>query len=197
MPVKEEEEMMVEAIGETTPEGRAQRAMQDIEPVLDDAAAVVDEAVNVQSPVGRYSAKRLNALAKVLNKVMKEIGSDVEFDPSYVDVKDEPMPDTLVRGLMGVQGVVEAFSELEPEEVDFSFVIGDITDDRALAVATANLDSLFKNRRFKKFLREEEPTINLTEEAPVVEEVVSVEEEAPAKSDDEVEDEELDILAML
>ena len=112
MPV-EEEEVMVEAIGETTPEGRAQRAMQDIEPVLDDASAVVDEAVSVQSPVGRYSAKRLNALAKVLNKVMKEIGSDVEFDPSYDDVKDEALPDTLVRGLMGVQGVVEAFSALE------------------------------------------------------------------------------------
>ena len=100
MPLREED-IMAETMSETTPEGRAQSAMTQIEPVLDDAAAFVDEAVAVQAPVGRYTSKRLNALAKVLNKVLKEVGSDVEFDPVYENVTDEPLPSPWTDGCCG------------------------------------------------------------------------------------------------
>tara|TARA_R110000744_G_scaffold60609_1_gene125573 strand:+ start:5923 stop:6516 length:594 start_codon:yes stop_codon:yes gene_type:complete len=197
MPLREED-IMAETMSETTPEGRAQSAMTQIEPVLDDAAAFVDEAVAVQAPVGRYTSKRLNALAKVLNKVLKEVGSDVEFDPVYENVTDEPLPDALVRGLMGVVGVVDTFAAMEPEEVDITFDIKSIVDDKSLAFATAQLDNLFNNRRFKKFLREEEPTVSLGEEAPVEEEIIEEEiiEEEPI-TNQQVESQELDILSML
>lgn len=197
MPLREEE-IMAETMSETTPEGRAQSAMTQIEPVLDDAAAFVDEAVAVQAPVGRYTSKRLNALAKVLNKILKEVGSDVEFDPVYENVTDAPLPDPLVRGLMGIVGVVDTFAAMEPEEVDITFDIKSIVDDKSLAFATAQLDNLFSNRRFKKFLREEEPTVSLGEEAPVEEEIIEEEiiEEEPVTGQ-QVESQELDILAML
>lgn len=199
MPILEEEEVVDQTFSETTPEGRAQTAIQTIEPMLDEGAALVDEVVDIGSPSGTYSGKRLNALAKVLSSIMKEVGSPVEFELSYTDIKDAPLPDTLVRGLVGVQGAVASFAAIEPEEVEFEpFEMTTLIDDKSLAFATAQLDQLFKNKRFKKYLREEEPTIELGEDIPV-----EVEEEIAQPYDDTQteaipeEGSELDILAAL
>jgi len=199
MPILEEEEVVDQTFSETTPEGRAQTAIQTIEPMLDEGAALVDEVVDIGSPSGTYSGKRLNALAKVLSSIMKEVGSPVEFELSYTDIKDAPLPDALVRGLVGVQGAVASFAAIEPEEVEFEpFEMTTLIDDKSLAFATAQLDQLFKNKRFKKYLREEEPTIELGEDIPV-----EVEEEIAQPYDDTQteaipeEGSELDILAAL
>jgi hypothetical protein len=198
MPIIEREEAIVdETMLETTPEGRATAAMAQVEPLLDEGAALVDEVVDIGTPVGSYSGMRLNALARVLNKILKDVGSPVEFEETYVDIKAGPMPDTLVRGLLGVKGAVDTFASIEPEEVEMEpYEVSTLIDDKSLAFATAQLDQLFKNKRFRKFLREEEPVIQL-DGAPEV----LVEEETVLPYDlgqeELVEGSELDILAAL
>jgi|TARA_R100001530_G_scaffold38698_3_gene29912 hypothetical protein len=181
-------------ISESTPEGRAQAVMPQVQPVIDEAALAIDETVGAAAPIGRFTAKRQNALAKVLNKILKEVGSDVSFEETYTDIKDAPLPDTLVRGLLGVKGAVDTFATVEPEEVDVTFEISEIVSDSELAFVTAQLDTLFKNKRFVKFLREEEPVVQLAPEEAVVEEPVVEEEiiEEPIEPGSE-----LDILASL
>jgi hypothetical protein len=63
-----------------------------------------------------------------------------------------------------------------PEEVTMQpFEVTQITDDGALARVTAEIDQLFKNKEFIKFLREEQPTVDVVAEAPGAEAPLDIE----------------------
>lgn len=154
-------------IEETTPEGRAQSAMAQLEPVLAEAEGAVTDVMQAASPVGNFSAKRQKALATLINKINKEMDVNFELDTSFTDVKNGPLPDQLTRGLLAIKQTVDTFAATMPEEVTMQpFEVTQITDDGALARVTAEIDQLFKNKEFIKFLREEQPTVDVVAEAP-------------------------------
>ena len=178
----------------TTPEGRAQSAMAEAEGFLREQEAMMNEAVRFAAPTGKFSAKRLNALAKVLDRLFKEVEAPVSIGLEYEDVSGE-MPDDLVRGLMVVIDGYEAFKAAMPEEIEEPLPeTTTIVDDSTLAFFTAVLDKMVKSKEFKKFLREEEPTVSVEEAED--EAVIAPEDEAN-KTDEEVVSEETDILDML
>lgn len=187
---------MAQDMMQTTPEGRARAAMDSLAPVIEEGAMAVDELAGAAAPVGRYSRKRLAAAAKVLNQIFKIAGVDVVIEDTFEDIKDQPLPDPIVRGLLGVKSTIDAFAAEMPEEMpEEIFELSQIVSDSELAFATAQLSQLFKNKEFKKFLRSEEPMIQLGDEEEEGEEEVPEREEP--MTDDQVESEELDILGML
>ena len=180
-------------IANTTPEGRAADAMSGAEGFLREQEAMMNEAVRFAAPQGKFSGKRLNALAKVLDSLFKEVDAPVSLTLQYEDVSGE-MPADLVKGLMVVIDGYEAFKSAMPEEIEEPLPeTTTIVDDSTLAFFTAVLDKMVKSKEFKKFLREEEPTVSVEEK--VDEEVIASEPEA--MTDEEVVSEETDILNML
>tara|TARA_R100001463_G_scaffold4434_6_gene16642 strand:+ start:5285 stop:5854 length:570 start_codon:yes stop_codon:yes gene_type:complete len=189
MPMVTEEEMM-----ETTPGGRAEAAMVEVEPTITAEVDAVDAAVQGMTPTGDYSAARLNAASKVINKMFEMVGIDtVSIDPSYGDVKGGPLPDAIVRAFAGIKDALTAFFAAFPEEAMEVYEVSSIVTDADLAMATAVLDQLMKNKAFQRFLREEEPTVSIVADEEVTETV----EEPSGEEVEEVQSEEVDILNML
>ena len=173
---------------ETTPEGRAQAAMAGAEGLLVEAEGAMTDVMQAASPVGTFSAKRQKALATLINKINKEMEVEFELETAFQDIKGAPLPDQLTRGLMALKQTVDTFASTMPEEVVMQpFEVSQITDDGVLARITAEIDTLFKNKEFAKFLRAEQPTVDVVAEAPAAEEP-AVTEEAPEQGS------ELDIL---
>jgi|ETNvirnome_6_100_1030635.scaffolds.fasta_scaffold07287_2 hypothetical protein len=193
MPITSEETGMLE----TTPEGRAEAAMAGLEPVLRETEAVVDESILGFTPSGKYSAKRLNALARAIVKMMEAADYEGVVAEEYEDVSGE-LPEPLVRGLVTAMRSYDDFAIAMPEEADAyeMFEISSLVDDSSLALATALLSKLIASKEFRKYLRSEEPTIAIEDEVVAEEEPVSQEEET-IMDDAAVVGEEQDILDML
>lgn len=183
-------------IEETTPEGRAQSAMAQLEPVLTEAEGAVTDVMQAASPVGTFSGKRQKALATLINKINKEMDVGFELETNFSDVKNGPLPDQLTRGLLAIKQTVDSFAATMPEEVTMQpFEVSQITDDGILARVTAEIDQLFKNKEFRKFLREEQPTVDVVEEAPTAEQEAPIETAMAGSAPPPVEEgSELDIL---
>lgn len=179
-------------VEETTPEGRAQAAMAGAEGLLVEAEGAMTDVMQAASPVGTFSAKRQKALATLINKINKEMEVDFQLELAYEDVKEGPLPDALTRGLLALKQTVDTFAASMPEEVTMQpFEVTQITDDGALARVTAELDTLFKQKEFRKFLREEQPTVDVVAEAPQAEIETAMAGSAPPPVE---EGSELDVL---
>ena len=159
MPMVTDEEMI-----ETTPDGRAEAAMEQLMPSINEEAAMVDDAVAAMTPTGRYTGKRLNAASVVINKLFKLVGiEDVEMDPSYTDVEG-PLPVAIVKAFAGIREALDAFFAAFPEEQDGEmYDVSALVTDADIAMVTAMLDQLMKNKVFQRFLREEEPTVSIVD----------------------------------
>tara|TARA_R100001463_G_scaffold40367_1_gene85697 strand:- start:3175 stop:3750 length:576 start_codon:yes stop_codon:yes gene_type:complete len=182
---------------QTTPEGRAESMMPQVEGFLREQEAMMGEATRLAAPEGKFSARRLKALAKVLDKLFTQVEAPVSISMEYDDVQG-PMPDELVKGLMVVLDGYDAFSAAMPEEVEQPLPeLTTIVDDNTLAFFTATLETLMRSKEFRKFLREEEPTVKIDEEEEVIENDANTASADEVKTDEEVVSEEASILDML
>lgn len=184
----------IEEMIETTPEGRAIEGADQALPMIEDNAAFVEEGVAATTPEGKWSGKRLNAAANIINKFAGLVGAEIAVEPNFEDTKG-PMPAELVRGLLGISSALDAYVVSYPEEAAGIelYDVPSLVSDRDLAMATATIETIISSKEFQRWMREDEPVVSVEEEPVIPEEEIIV-EGPPAEADVE---EELDILSML
>jgi hypothetical protein len=125
--------------------------------VLDAQDTARDQMYAEQAPVGRFSAPRINALCKEVNKVLKLIKAPYEAEQIEGPLKDKtPLPPGLMKGLTLVKSMIEDYNE-EADAPLKSFEITQLTDDAALALAGVAITELLRSPDFKAFLKENAP----------------------------------------
>lgn len=161
----------------------------DIQMAVDAGAAKIDEVVASETPTGRYTQPRVNALAKVVSDLMalatgKEDTLLTEIKGTNFDRKTAPLPDALVRRILSLVEVLDAYSQSEGEPImTDNLMTRELLTDEDLAVATADLSRALKDKNFKKWAA----MMRVPVEAEAEEEL--------AEDDDEMEmDDELSVL---
>lgn len=128
-----------------------------------------------EPPVGTYSKPRLSALLKAVN-ACAATGGVPPVEMEVAEVRKAPLPIEIFEGYLACRGIGDAFAAAVPEaELPELPDAMELTDDAALAQATNGINSLIKDREYKKFVRESETTEPAAEEA-VAEEVVAEED---------------------
>mgnify|MGYP003638046974 FL=1 len=185
---------MADNMLESTPEGRAMSAAKEAMPLVEEGQALMDETMAGVGPTGTYSSARLASAAKLINRFAGIVEAPVSVPTAQDAIKNGPMPMDLVKGLMGIKSAVDAFAQAAPEEVTVEIPeISALVSDKDVALAVAQLGKILDSKDFQRFLRMEEPTTSLDEDA-AVEEVIAPEDEAVIAPAD---DEELAILDMI
>ena len=117
---------------------------------------------NLPIPEGKFSQDAVNRMIGALNEVL------MLFEDEYPMVEEDMtmFPEDLVDKLMMIDMATE------DADVDFDISIGDISDDRDLALVAGKLTKLAKDRDFKRFLQSD----SMTGDEEVIEEEVTVEE---------------------
>lgn len=121
---------------------------------------------NLPLPQGKFSKNALNRLVGALNEVLKM------FQDEYAMFEEDQtmLPQDFVEKMMMIS------SAAGDADVDFDISIGDISDDRDLALAAGKLSKLAKDKDFKRFL--ESSSLPGTKEEPMEE---PMEEAMPKK----------------
>ena len=127
---------------------------EKLKAVLDAQDTARDQMYAEQAPVGRFSAPRINALCKEVNKVLKLIKAPYEAEQIEGPLKDKtPLPPGLMKGLTLVKSMIEEYNK-EADAPLKSFEITQLTDDAALALAGVAITELLRSADFKAFLKE-------------------------------------------
>lgn len=161
-----------------------------------DEKSLAEDMVSTSIPVGTFSKGRQATLAKTLNKFHGMLEDGVVIEVSFENVKRSELPQELVRSLVAIRDVLATFAQAYPEEAEEaeSFEVETITDDASISMAIRAIESLMKNKAFKKFLREDMASDEEEVEEPA-EDVVADEDMTPEQA--EVKSDELSILENL
>lgn len=126
----------------------------ELQEASEDAVTEEDALFAEMAPVGDFSVRSMRILVKALNKVLPLFDLPV-MEEYKEDVDSLPVDLTRVLSMIS-QSTLDA-SAREDIEAELQFSLDDITSDADLKVLSGKLESLSKNKDFKKFLKEPAP----------------------------------------
>lgn len=125
---------------------------QDIMTQANAIGAGMDSAMaqgaEIVVPTGRYSARAMNALVEVLNRVLPMMGR-TDMYPEFTDDQTQ-FPMDLTQLLMAIKTVADT------AQVEFPLDLGAITGDADVAKVAAIIQRLVDDKRFQDYLAQEE-----------------------------------------
>lgn len=125
---------------------------------MDNAMA---QGAEIITPTGRYSARAMNALVAVLNKILPMMGR-TEMYPDFTEDQTQ-FPMDLVQLLMAIKAVADT------AQVEFDMDLATLEKDADVAKLAALIQRLVDDKRMQDYLAQgEEPmTEEPMEEAPM------------------------------
>jgi hypothetical protein len=166
-----------EEVDQRVIEGQEQIAVQE------------DSLMDEFTPVGNFSKKALNALVKVTRQMQPLFGLKADY-PQFTD-NVEQLPTEFTRVLMMFKQAVDDAIAQDIIDEGNTFILDDVIDDTGLQIIGGKLNSIVKDKGFKKFLDTADVTKTDVQEAPPVEEQIVDEERTPAPNDMEASLDEL------
>ncbi len=164
-----------------TPE-QEQMEAEGIPPQESDYQQIAEEIVPEapEPPTGTYTKPRLGAFLKAVN-ACGATGGLPPIEIEVMDIRKAPLPVELFQGYLACRGIADSYAAAVPEAElpDMTDALA-LTDDASLAQATNALNSLIKDRDFKKYVRESETPEPVAEEA--VEDTVFAEEDMSSEA---------------
>ena len=157
--------------------GEIETLRSDLDARASEAKESDDESFASMSPVGDFSAQKLNGLVKAHNKVLALFGEDTVY-PDFDDDQGE-FPAEFVRQLSMVQSAASDAADEGLVNEDFLFSLDGITGDEDLIMLTGRLEGLARDKAFKRFLKQKPKE---EEEEEVLEETIEPDAEADLDS---------------
>jgi len=175
-------EMEIQILGMDSMDPGMMMAQAEAEGAIGDLRDMEEAEFEAMAPQGDFSKAALNSLVRSHNKVSKMF--DMETYPDFSEGV-EVFPSRFVRELMMIaQAVADAIDEGVVDE-EMMIDLSDVASDRDLARLAGRLDSLSRDKDFRRFLKE----------GPSEKEV-SEEEVAESVPMDEMGDDEIESLMM-
>ncbi len=129
------------------------------------------------APTGDFSNKSLNNLVKASNKLLPAF----DQEPTYPTFSEDAtvLPEDFVRVLSMFQGASNEAADQDVVDDELRVVLSDIVDDASLTATAAKVDSLSRNKDFKKWLKSPQEVVVGEDEAD--------EEKTPLPTEEEVD----------
>jgi hypothetical protein len=108
-----------------------------------------DEYLSGASPKGKFSAQKVNALLGALDKVVALFGGEVAPTPRVKDTIKSFPPEVVAK----LFAVMEALKDFDGEGDYEMPEPSSLATDDDLVVVMMVLDKLFKDKKFRKFLK--------------------------------------------